>query len=72
MRSILELIGASQRVPHYTTLCRRGRPLRVQMPNIAEQARQTEVEVILDGTGMRMDESGAWRAKVYGEGGRRE
>ncbi|MEM2051237.1 MAG: transposase [Thermoproteota archaeon] len=45
---------------------------RCRCPTFAEQARQTGVEVILDGTGMRVDESGAWREKVYGENGRRQ
>ena len=72
VRSILELMGASRGVPDYTTLCLRGRRLQVQMHHIAEQARRTGVEVILDGTGMRLDGCGAWRAKVYGESGRGE
>ncbi len=40
MRSILELMRVSRRVPDYTTPCRRGRRLRVEIHDTAEQGRR--------------------------------
>lgn len=47
--SVLSLLKVELPVPHYTTLCRRGRKLAVNLP---QQARDEPLRVVVDATGI--------------------
>lgn len=51
------------RVPHYTTLCRRGRYLLVKLPKDDKE----EIHVVIDSSGVKVYGDGEWQRKKHGK-----
>ena len=64
-QSVLHLLGASERMPDYTTLCKRSRGLKVCIP-IA--ARTGPLHVVIDSTGLKIYGEGEWKVRKFGYG----
>lgn len=62
--SLLRLAGLGWPVPDYSTLCRRQKPLKFQIP----YRRATN----LDSTGIKLLGDGEWQARRHGVQGRRQ
>jgi hypothetical protein len=65
-RSVLPLLGVEQ-VPDYTTLCKRGKDLAVELPHTA----QGPLHVLVDSTGLKVYGEGEWKVRQHGYSKRR-
>lgn len=66
-RSIFELMGLDLGVPDYSTLSRRARMLRIDLPRKAEGP----LHLVLDSTGLKVHGEGEWKARKHGYSRRR-
>jgi hypothetical protein len=66
-RSIFELMGLDLGVPDYSTLSRRARTLRIDLPRKAEGP----VHLVIDSTGMKVFGEGEWKVRQHGYSKRR-
>lgn len=63
MKSLIELNGLMVQTPNYTTLCRRGKELKLELKvNPKEKARH----VLVDSTGVRVIGEGEWKVLKHG------
>lgn len=67
-RSLMTLLGVEVDVPDYTTLSRRGKTLRVDLP---VSARQGSLTLVIDSTGLKVYGEGEWKARKHGYSKRR-
>jgi len=57
VKSLLRLIGLRWRVPDFSTLCRRQRRLKV---NIPDRGSQGPLHLLIDSTGIKAEGEGEW------------
>lgn len=69
VESLLRLAGLDWRVPDYSTVCRRQKTLRVQLPY---RASTTALELLVDSTGIQFLGEGEWKRKKHGAEYRRQ
>src|SRR5574343_1400119 len=69
VESLLRLAGLDWRVPDYSTVCRRQKTLRVQLPY---RASTTALELLADSTGIQFLGEGEWKRKKHGAEYRRQ
>ncbi|MFN4320400.1 MAG: IS5 family transposase, partial [Aquificaceae bacterium] len=62
VRSILEIMKLSLPVPDHTTLSRRGRKLKVNIPKKAKGP----LHLVVDSSGLKVYGEGEWKVKQYG------
>lgn len=67
VRSLFELMEISLPVPDASTLSRRGKTLKVKMP----QTRAGEINLVLDSTGLKIYGEGEWKVRKHGYSKRR-
>jgi len=64
LNSLLRLLKFELAVPDYTTLCRRGKRLKIRLPiKGSEEGRH----VLIDSTGVRVTGEWEWKRKLHGE-----
>jgi len=63
LTSLFEQRRQTLAVPHYTTLCRRGRYLLVKLPKDDKE----EVHVVIDSSGVKVYGDGEWQRKKHGK-----
>ncbi|MCX7803838.1 MAG: IS5 family transposase [Planctomycetota bacterium] len=69
VRSLFVMVGISvDRIPDYTTICRRGRELEVDLPSAR---RGGAVDVAFDSSGLKVCGEGEWKVRVHGKSRRR-
>lgn len=66
--SIAEMMKVNMEIPDYTTLCRRGRRLRVDLKATASQQAR---HIVIDPTGVRLYGEAEWKARQHGASKRR-
>ena len=67
--SLLRLAGLDWPVPDYSTLCRRQKTLKVQIPY---RRAEGPLNLLVDSTGIKFLGDGEWQARKHGVQGRRE
>jgi len=67
LRSWFELAGVDLPVPDYTTLCRRGGTLPVQLPRRASGG----LHLVIDSSGLKVYGEGEWKVRQHGYSKRR-
>jgi len=65
MRSVMKLMGVNLSVPDYTTLCRRRRPLAVELPRLSRKKREP-LHLVVDATGVKVYGEGEWKVRQHG------
>lgn len=65
MKSLLELMRVEASVPDYSTLCRRGKTLKV---NLGVKETGKARHVLVDSTGVQVVGEGEWKKLQHGEG----
>ena len=68
LRSIFELMGIDLPVPNYTTLCRRGANLSIDLKVRPSQAPR---HLVIDSTGLKVFGEGEWHMRTHGKSKRR-
>ena len=69
LESVLPLLWFSWiSTPDYTTLCRRGKTLSVELPCVRSGAR---IDIVVDASGLKIYGEGEWKVKMHGVGKRR-
>ena len=68
-RKPVGLAGLAWRVPDFSTLCRRQKTLRVQLPY---QSSATALDLLVDSTGIKFLGEGEWKRKKHGAEYRRQ
>ena len=64
MRSIIQLFGMSEAaVPDYSTLSRRGRHLKVELPHTPKGG---GVHLVVDSSGLKIYGEGEWKVRMHG------
>ncbi len=63
VESVLRLAGLDWRVPDFSTVCRRQKTLRVQLPY---RASTTALDLLVDSTGIKFLREGEWKRNKYG------
>ena len=67
-RSLINLLKVELSVPCYTTLCRRRRSLKVELPRL----RKSEpLHLVVDSTGIKVYGEGEWKVRQHGYSRRR-
>lgn len=66
--SVLELMAAPLRVPHYSTCCRRPATLEVRIPRPVSTGPR---HVVVDSTGLKVFGEGEWKVRQHGSSKRR-
>lgn len=69
VESLLRLAGLAWRVPDFSTVCRRQKTLRVQLPY---QSSATALDLLVDSTGIKFLGEGEWKRKKHGAEYRRQ
>ncbi len=69
VESVLRLAGLDWRVPGFSTVCRRQKTLRVQLPY---RASTTALDLLVDSTRIKFLGEGAWKRKKHGAEYRRQ
>jgi hypothetical protein len=71
-RSILGLLGADVPTPDYTTLCRRGKDLKVRL-SVRKQGvpPAAPLTILVDSTGLKVYGEGEWKVRKHGYSKRR-
>lgn len=69
VESLLRLAGLDWRAPNYSTVCRRQKTLRVQLPY---RASTTALNLLGDSTGIKFLGEGEWKRKKHGAEYRRQ
>lgn len=69
VESLLRLASRDWSVPDFSTVCRRQKPLRVQMPF---RASTTALDLLVNSTGIKFLGEGEWKRKKYGAEYRRQ
>lgn len=69
MESLLNLSGLDWPVPDYTTLCRRQKHLKVQIPY---RAASGPLHLLVDSTGSKFSGEGEWQIRKHGASRRRQ
>lgn len=64
LRSLLDLLKLELSSPDYTTLCRRGKHLKIKLQAPSKEARH----VLVDSTGVRVMGEREWKKRLQGEG----
>lgn len=67
--SLLRLAGLDWPVPDYSTLCRRQKTLKVQIPYCRAEG---PLNLLVDSTGIKFLGDGEWQARKHGVQGRRQ
>jgi IS5 family transposase len=67
-RSILGLLGADVPAPDYTTLCRRGKDLKV---TLSVRKQDEPLHILVDSTGLKVYGEGEWKVRKHGYSKRR-
>lgn len=67
--SLLRLAGLDWPVPDYSTLCRRQKTLKVQIPY---RRAEGPLKLLVDSTGIKFLGDGEWQARKHGVQGRRQ
>jgi hypothetical protein len=67
-RSLVKLLGAEVAVPDYTTLSRRSKRLKVDVP---VSRRQDKLHIVVDSTGLKVYGEGEWKVRKHGPSKRR-
>tara|TARA_R100000322_G_scaffold167840_1_gene136406 strand:- start:693 stop:1433 length:741 start_codon:yes stop_codon:yes gene_type:complete len=67
--SLLRLAGLDWPVPDYSTLCRRQKTLKVQIPY---RRAEGPLNLLVDSTGIKFLGDGEWQARKHGVQGRRQ
>ena len=67
--SLLRLAGLAWKVPDFSTVCRRQKTLRVQLPY---QSSTTALDLLVDSTGIKFLGEGEWKRKKHGAEYRRQ
>lgn len=65
MSSFFERCGWELSVPSYTTLCRRGQALSV---NLGNKRRRGVTDIVVDSTGLKVYGEGEWKVRKHGVG----
>jgi len=68
LKSLVELMGLSIKVPDYTTLSRRQAKLQVKMPSLIPNEPR---HVVIDSTGLKIFGEGEWKVRQHGYAKRR-
>ena len=71
LASILQLLGLSLPVPHYSTLSRRRKTLAVDFGTQRASLRDEPVHVVIDSTGFKVFGEGEWKVRKHGWSKRR-
>jgi len=69
VESLLHLAGLDWRVPDYSTVCRRQKTLRVQLPY---RPSISALDLLVDSTGIKFLGEGEWKRKKHGAEYRRQ
>ena len=69
VESLLRLAGLDWRVPDYSTVCRRQKTLRVQLPY---RPSTSALDLLVDSTGIKFLGEGEWKRKKHGAEYRRQ
>lgn len=69
LESLLNLSGLDWPVPDYTTLCRRQKHLKVQIPY---RAASGSLHFLVDSTGIKFSGEGEWQVRKHGASRRRQ
>lgn len=67
-RSIFDLMGIDLPIPDYTTLCRRGKTLKLALPAGASTG---PIALVIDSTGLKVYGEGEWKVRQHGYSKRR-
>lgn len=67
--SLLRLAGLDWPVPDYSTLCRRQKTVRIQIPF---RRADGDLNLLVDSTGVKMRGEGEWQVRRHGPGRRRQ
>lgn len=67
MRSIFRLMKINLPVPDHTTLSKRGKGLKVNLPKKANQS----LNIVMDSTGLKIYGEGEWKVRMHGVSKRR-
>lgn len=65
IKSIFLVIGIEIPVPDYTTLCRRGNGLKV---NLSTAVKSEITDIVVDSTGLKVYGEGEWKVRKHGAG----
>ena len=63
VESLLRLIGLDWAVPDFSTLCRRQKTLKVDIPYRGSQG---PLQLLIDSTGIKVEGEGEWNARKHG------
>ena len=68
LRSLITLPGSDQRVPNYSTLCRRQMGLAVDLSVVTENTTEPvePLHLVIDGTGLKVFGDGEWKVRQHG------
>jgi len=69
VENLLRLAGLDWKAPDFSTLCRRQKTLRVQLPN---RPSTTAPNLLVDSTGIKFLGEGGWKCKRHGAEYRRQ
>lgn len=69
VESLLSLAGLAWKVPDFSTVCRRQKTLRVQLPY---RSSTTALDLLVDSTGIKFLEEGEWKRTKHGAEYRRQ
>lgn len=69
VESLLSLAGLAWKVPDFSTVCRRQKTLRVQLPY---RSSTTALDLLVDSTGIKFLGEGEWKRKKHGAEYRRQ
>lgn len=69
VESLLRMAGLNWRVPDFSTVCRRQKTLRVQLPY---RASTSALDLLVDSTGIKFLGEGEWKRKKHGAEYRRQ
>ena len=67
MRSIFQLMKVNLRVPDHSTLSKRGRDLKVNLPKKIHPS----LNIVMDSTGLKIYGEGEWKVRMHGVSKRR-
>jgi len=67
VKSIFAMLHLLLRVPDHTTLSRRGKDLKVNLPRTA----RGDLDIVMDSTGLKIFGEGEWKVRTHGKSKRR-
>jgi hypothetical protein len=68
VESVLEMMSLDLKCPDYTTMCRRGKELKIDLKKLQTRG---AIDIVVDSTGVKIYGEGEWKVRQHGASKRR-